>query len=57
MGKNKNLYKPKKSSLVLKRRKNQMVTELLIAAFGVGSLMLAFAKYTLQSKRTPKFNN
>ena len=57
MGKNKNLYKPKKSSLVLKRSKNQMISELLIAAFGVGSLMLAFAKYTLQSKRTATINN
>jgi hypothetical protein len=29
-----------------------MVSTVLIAAFGVGSLMLAFAKYTLQRKRT-----
>jgi hypothetical protein len=34
-----------------------MISELLIAAFGVGSLMLAFAKYTLQSKRTAESIN
>jgi hypothetical protein len=34
-----------------------MVTELLIAAFGVGSLIAAFAKYTLLSRRTAEINN
>jgi hypothetical protein len=34
-----------------------MVTELLIAAFGVGSLVYAFAKYTLLSRRTTNINN